>query len=138
MVTNTPLASTGWATGKGIDAASLCAMALAWAARVVQASSRSMPIQGAARKRPLEGSWPACFRRASKRCDKARSNSTTASDSGMPALVPPMTRMSTPSDFSAFTSKPEATALASRAPSRCTGSPHALAWAASAPMAWAV
>ena len=37
MATNTPLASTGWATGKGMSAASLRAMALAWAARVVQA-----------------------------------------------------------------------------------------------------
>ena len=113
-------------------------MALAWAARPSQAPSRSMPIQGALRKRPLEGNWPACFSRASKRRDRAGSNSTTASDSGMPALVPPMTRMSTPSEPTALMSKPEATALARRAPSRCTGNPRALAWAASAPIACAV
>ena len=107
-------------------------MALAWAARAVQAPVSSMPIQGAARKRPLETSWPACFSRASKRRASALSNSTIASVGVEPALVPPSTAMSTPSAPARSMSKPAATALASRAPSRWIFRPAALAGPVSA------
>jgi len=107
-------------------------MALAWAARAVQAPASSMPIQGAARKRPLETSWPACFSRASMRRASALSNSTMASLGVEPALVPPKHGDVEASGPSLAMSKPAATALQSRAPSRCSFRPAALAGPASA------
>ena len=102
-------------------------MALACVARLSQAPFSSMPIHGAARNRALETSWPACLSRAPKRRPSDLSRRTTASVGVPPALVPPMTTMSKPSNAIARGSNPAATALARRAPSRWRRAPLAFA-----------
>ena len=97
------------------------------AARVVQALSSSRPIQGAARKRAFDTSWPACFIRAPNRRSSLRSSRTMASVGVDPALVPPSTTRSKPSGARLLTSNPAAAALARRAPSRCSPRPAAFA-----------
>ena len=124
--------------GNGIAAASLAAMALACPARRAQAPFSSIPIHGAARKRPFEASWPPCFMRASKRRASALSNSTIASVGVAPALVPPTTATSKPSRATAFGSNPAAAALARRAPSRWARTPVAFAGPTSAATAASV
>ena len=94
-------------------------MSFAWRAWRSQAPSSSMPTQGAARKRILEESCPACLHRKSNSRARFRSKKTTASPTAMPFFVPPKQSTSTPACqvISLGVQASEATAFANRAPS---------------------
>jgi len=82
----------------------------------------------------LRGELPPCLRRRANSSASAWSKNTTASQKGIPFLVPPRDSTSTPARHvsSAGAQPTDATAFAKRAPSMCTCMPRSCAIPASA------